>query len=471
VHEVALTALPVDRFEPIIEPRQAEDFAEALAFGRWSLDGRVFWHVNSTDTGGGVAELLQSVLGYLRGAHIDARWLSIDGDESFFTVTKRLHHLLHGENGDGGGLGDPERAAYEDTLAGEAAQLCGRLSPGDVVVLHDPQALGLAPAVRDAGARVVFGCHIGADTPNAETRGAWEFLRPYVTATMRQVFSRAAYTWEGLDPEEVAIIPPCIDAFSPKNQDLSPMTVGAVLARSGVVPDDQADASAAFVRMDGTPAVVQQVATMVEDRPVPGHAPVVTQISRWDALKDHARVMEGLVSQLAGDGDAELILAGPAPDGVADDPEQSDVLGDLVEAWRSLPAAARARVHIACLPLADVEENAAIVNALQRRADVVVQKSLAEGFGLTVAEAMWKGRAVVGSRVGGIQDQIDDGVSGRLIDDPTDTAALGVAVKDLLADPETRARLGAAAHQRVTQDYLAPCFLTRYLDVATALLA
>lgn len=468
MHEVALCALPVDRFDSTVGWRQAEDFAEAVAFARWSLEGRAFWHVNSTATGGGVAELLQSVLGYLRGGQIDARWLSIDGDEAFFTVTKRLHHLLHGENGDGGGLGGAERAAYEDTLAREAAHLCALVSPDDVVVLHDVQTLGLAPAVRDAGARVVWGCHVGSDVPNPETRAAWQFLHPYVTATMRQVFSRACYAWEGLDAKDVAVIPPCIDVFSPKNQDLPPATVRAILARSGVVPDDDVSA-AAFTRRDGTPGAVERGAVMVEDRPVPADAPVVTQISRWDPLKDHARVMEGFASGLSDDGDAELILAGPAPDGVADDPEQSGVLEDLVEAWRSLPATSRRRVHIACLPLADVEENAAVVNALQRRADVVVQKSLAEGFGLTVAEAMWKRRAVVGSRVGGIQDQIDDGVSGRIVDDPTDTAALATAVKELLADPEARARLGAAAHQRVAQDYLAPRFLTQYLDLAKAL--
>lgn len=469
MQEVALPTLQVDRFDPIIGPQQAEDFVEAMAFARWSLDGRAFWHVNSTATGGGVAELLQSVLGYLRGGEIEARWLSIEGDEDFFTVTKRLHHLLHGDKGDGGELGPEERACYEGTLAGEAAQLCARLSPGDVVVLHDPQTLGLAPAARQAGARVAFSCHVGADVPNQETRRAWDFLLPYATTTMRQVFSRAAYAWEGLDPEAVAVIPPCIDAFSPKNQDLPSATVGAVLAWSGIVPDSAVDAAPSFVRPDGTSGGVQRSATMVEEQPVPAAAPLVTQISRWDRLKDHCRVMEGFLSGMDGDGEAELVLAGPAPHDVADDPEDAGVLQELVDAWHSLPQAARRRVHIACLPLADVEENAVIVNALQRRADVVVQKSLAEGFGLTVTEAMWKRRVVVGSRVGGIQDQIDDGVSGRLIDDPTDVAALGTVIRELLADPETRHRLGVAAHERVARDYLAPCFLTRYLDLATAL--
>jgi trehalose synthase len=160
-----------------------------------------------------------------------------------------------------------------------------------------------------------------------------------------------------------------------------------------------------------------------------------------------------------------LVLAGPAADSVRDDPEGEEVLHQVQEAWANLPRSKRARVHLVCLPMEDLEENGAIVNALQRRADVIVQKSLAEGFGLTVTEAMWKARPVLASRVGGIRDQITHGKSGLLLEDPSDLAAFGRATATLLEDHQRAARLGEEAHRRVRQDYLAPRRLTQELDL------
>jgi trehalose synthase len=461
---MSLSDLSPDRFDEILPPQSAAHFAEQLAKTRSLLDGHTFWHVNSASAGGGVAEMLESVLGYVRGAGIETRWLVIDGGDEFFTVTKRIHHLLHGESGDGGPLGDAERAIYEDTLAHDAAEVAKHVQVGDVVVLHDPQTLGLAPLLREAGAALIWSCHVGADQPNDGTRLAWDFLRPYVAATGAQVFSRGAYRWEGLDDSRVAVIPPCIDAFSAKNQALSPETVRAILYAAGVATGMNGGRPR-FVRRDGSDGKVCNQAQMIEREPLPMDARVVTQVSRWDPLKDHQDVMNTFVQHIAERTDAHLVLAGPAPQAVSDDPEGEAVLEELREGWAALHPEVQQRVHIACLPMADIEENAAIVNALQRHADVIVQKSLAEGFGLTVAEAMWKGRPVVGSRVGGIQDQIDNGVSGRLVDDPADLAAVGDAVIDLLDDPERSRKLGSAAHQRVVDDYLAPRYLTSFLEL------
>ena len=158
------------------------------------------------------------------------------------------------------------------------------------------------------------------------------------------------------------------------------------------------------------------------------------------------------------------MLAGPAAAGVADDPEGADVLAEVIAAWHRLPLASRAHVHIACLPMDDASENAAMVNALQRHADVVVQKSLAEGFGLTVAEAMWKGRPVVVAGVGGILDQVTDGVTGLVVD-PTDLEAFGAAVSRLLTDGPLSERLARAARDRVEQDYLEPRHLHQWVDL------
>jgi trehalose synthase len=207
-----------------------------------------------------------------------------------------------------------------------------------------------------------------------------------------------------------------------------------------------------------------------EDRRLDGARPIVCQVSRWDRLKDPVGVIEGLAASLPAV-DADLVLAGPAVAAVADDPEGLEVLDEVGAARSALPEAARSRVHLACLPMDDVEENAAIVNALQRRSDVVVQKSLAEGFGLTVAEAMWKRKPVVGSRVGGIQDQIVDGTSGVLIDDPTDLESFRDAVLGLLADPARARAVGQAARERVRDRFLGTAGLLRYLDLLERLLA
>ena len=170
----------------------------------------------------------------------------------------------------------------------------------------------------------------------------------------------------------------------------------------------------------------------------------MAQVSRWDRLKDPLGILSAFAEHVHADEEPHLLLAGPDVTAVADDPEGAEVFDEVEAAWHGLPQRVRRRVHLALLPMDDADENAVIVNALQRRADVVVQKSLAEGFGLTVAEAMWKGRPVVASDVGGIQDQIEDGKTG-LPRRPTDLAAFGDRVNRLLADPHDAERMGAAA--------------------------
>jgi len=469
VDEVAITSLPPDKFDPILGTERAREFAETLAHSRRVLEGRTVWHINSTSAGGGVAEMLQSILCYLVGAGITTRWLVIDGNDDFFEVTKRLHHLLHGEPGDGGPLGPAEHEIYETALAADAERMAELIQPGDAVVLHDPQTLGLAEALNGRGANLIWTCHIGADAADKHTRAAWDFLLPYVRHTRAQVFSRRQYAWKCLPPAGVSVIPPCLDAFSPKNQHLDKAVVDAIIDAAGIIADTPR-AQPEFLRQDGASAKVSNPAEVIEDERIPPGARLVTQISRWDPLKDHIGVMTGFVEHVTADLDAHLVLAGPAPESITDDPEGQQSLDELRAAWQALPASQRRRVHLACLPMDDLEENGAIVNALQRRSNVVVQKSLAEGFGLTVAEAMWKSRPTIGSRVGGIQDQIEEGVSGRLIDDPEDLPALGRAISELLTHPEVGERLGSSGHDRVLDEYLAPRHLTRYLRLIDTVL-
>jgi trehalose synthase len=460
---VDIAPLPADRFDAFVAAEPLDRFLTVLEAGADRFADRTLWHVNSTSQGGGVAEMLQSLLGYLAGAGIRTRWMVIDGDDSFFDVTKRIHHLLHGKRGDAGPLGASERETYERNVADDARELVEMVRDGDVVVLHDPQTLGLAPALRGSGAHIVWSCHVGVDEPNKLAREAWDFLRPYVDSTDAQIFSRRSYVWEGLRPEHVEVMPPCIDAFAPKNQGLDGSTVRAMLRVAGLIDDNGAGGTPSFVRRDGTTGTVARAAH-VEGGPLPSRSRIVLQVSRWDPLKDPVGLLKAFVDHVPSDPSIRLVLAGPEADATADDPEAEETLAKVRAVRDRLPTPSRSRVHLASLPMDDVDENASIVNALQRQAAVVVQKSLAEGFGLTVAEAMWKERAVVAGRVGGIQDQIVDGVSGALVD-PTDPSAVGDAISNLLRDPERAAEMGRRGHARVCEEFLPPRYLTRLLEL------
>ena len=461
--EVAVTSLAPERFREVLSAESLARFERTLARGRELLDGRTLWTVNSTAQGGGVAEMLRSLIGYVRGAGIDARWTVIGGDDDFFRVTKRLHNRLHGAD-DGGELGERERAIYERRCTAEAELLAPRLTSSDVVLLHDPQTAGMIPRLVAAGVPVIWRAHIGLDMPNDLARDAWRFLIPYVECADEYVFSRPTYAWEGLDPDKLTVISPSIDAFSPKNQAMPFTGVTAVLRAAGLAADHHHPSRAVFERLDGSTGRVLRAARMIEENALGLDTPLVVQVSRWDRLKDPLGVLAGFVEHTRADEDPHLVLAGPDVTAVADDPEGAEVLAEVETAWRELPRAARRRVHLALLPMDDPDENAVIVNALQRRADVVVQKSIAEGFGLTVAEAMWKGRPVVASAVGGIQDQIEDGVTGLLVE-PHDLAAFGERVSGLLADPHAAERIGVAARDRVRELFLGPRHLGQYVDL------
>jgi trehalose synthase len=412
--------------------------------------------------------MLPSLLAYTRGAGHDSRWLVIAGTPDFFRITKRLHHALHGSPGDGSPLGPDERAVYQEVLAANAGELLARVRPRDVALLHDPQTAGLAPHLARAGATVIWRSHIGHERTSAEVEQGWAFLVPYLADVRAFVFSRAAYVPSSCDPARTAIIPPSLDPFTAKNQDLDEATIRAILVLTGLVEGLAGVGAPTFVRQDGSPGRVDRAAEVVRVGRAPAwDAPLVVQVSRWDPLKDPLGVLRGFVRLLADDdvGGAHLVLAGPDVRAVADDPEGAACFAAVEATWRTLPDARRQRVHLVSLPMADVEENAAIVNALQRHAAVVVQKSLHEGFGLTVTEAMWRGRPIVASAVGGIQDQIDDDVHGLLLRDPTDLAAFGAALRRLLEDLTDGARLGEHARQRARDEYLGVRHLTQYADL------
>jgi trehalose synthase len=447
VEQVLVAPRPIAPLAGVVgEGRMEALRASAHELGR-HLNGRTVWQVNSTATGGGVAELLHELLGYLPDLGGSSPWAVIDGDELFFEITKRLHNRIHGA-ATGRELDADDHEHYQRVSHANAQNLMARVRPGDVVVLHDPQTAGMVPQLVAYGACVVWRCHIGSPAPSQVAVDAWEFLRPYITPAHLHVFSRPQYRPEFISTDTSWVIRPSIDPFSAKNEHLDPSEVVRILRSAAILEGP---------RQVGPTARVQAY-----ELPDPS-TPIVTQISRWDRLKDMRGVMHAFAEHVAGGVEAYLILAGPETDGVSDDPEGAEAYAECVVDWGDLAPYARRRIMLASLPMEDPVANARMVNALQRHASVVVQKSLAEGFGLTVAEAMWKARPVVGSSVGGIVDQLGHG-NGVLVD-PADALAFGKAVRNLLEDPGKARDLGETAQKFVKDRLLADIHLLRWIHL------
>jgi trehalose synthase len=465
VHEVEVTAVSPERLVPLLRPDRGRELQALAETGRKVLEGRTIWNISSTAAGGGVSEMLHRFVRYVRGADVACRWLVIEGTPEFFAVTKRVHNRIHGERGDDGTLGDAERTVYRGVTDRNTDSLDRLVGPDDVVIVHDPQPIGLVPGLRDRGIPVIWRCHVGTETTNRWTDEAWVFLRPWVEAADAVVFSRAAYMPEWLPGAQSRVIAPAIDPLSAKNQPLDEDAVLAILGRAGIL--EPAGDGAFFVDSDDhRRKVTTEAVVLREGGPLAPDVPLLVQVSRWDRLKDMAGVLQAFVEGRVGeDTGGHLLLVGPDVAGVTDDPEGQQVLDECKAMWKALPAAARSTVSLVSLPMDDLEQNAAIVNAVQRHAAVVAQKSVREGFGLTVSEAMWKGRPVVGSAVGGIQDQIRDGIDGLLVADPHDLGAFAEAVRSLLGDTGRALEMGKAAHERVRDNFLADRDLGEWMEL------
>ena len=329
----------------------------------------------------------------------------------------------------------------------------------------------MALSLVEAGAWVIWRCHVGRERSNEWTDQAWSFLRDHLAPCAAFIFSLRTYIPSWIDKSRGWVIPPSIDPFSPKNQELSATSVARTLQRIGLLsgPDPS---PGSFTRRDGSAGLVERRASIVS---VDGFAlepnvPVIVQVSRWDKLKDMDGVMAGFASGVVGRVAAQLILVGPAVGDVTDDPEEKEVFAHCFALWEALPVSVRRHVRLVGLPMDDIDENAAMVNALQRSATVIVQKSLEEGFGLTVTEGMWKAKAVVASKVGGIAEQIAPG-TGILLEDPTNLAAFAQAVAGLLERPNEISRLGARARQHVLDGFVGDIHLVRYARLMESLVS
>lgn len=455
------------------------------------LEGRTLWMVNSTAEGGGVAEMMPKLVSLLRELGLDAKWAVIGPEaQRFFDLTKHLHNLIH-DSGPSR-LGGGDRALYESVSEQAADALQPHLSEGDVLAVHDPQPLGMGAVLkRRLGLPMLWRCHIGLDQETENTRAAWDFLRPFVEPYDRTVFSIDDYVPRFL-AEKTEIIPPAIDPLSHKNRDLSAHKLSGVLCNAGLccasqevlTPDFEHQAKR--VQPDGSLGP----ATEPADLEMLFHS-TVTQVSRWDRLKGWVPLLQGFARMKerhyagdTGNGDfvksdekhperhhrrldmVRLLLAGPDPTAIQDDPEGQATFERICQQWQELPPEIQKDVAILALPMNSRKENALMVNALQRSSTVIVQNSLREGFGLTVTEAMWKRIPVMSNtRAVGPRQQITHACDGWLIDDPEDPEQVAEGLDYLLNDRGERAVLARTAQRRAHDQFMIFSQLEDWLEL------
>jgi trehalose synthase len=441
------------------------ELREEARLHRPPLAGRTAWMLSSTAAGGGVAEMMPRLVALLGELGVDARWIVMRAQPAFFALTKRLHNLIHGV-GDPD-LGPADRELFEAVSRDCAAELAGMLSPRDLLVVHDPQPLAVgALAKRAIGVRAIWRCHIGHGEDSPQARAAWRFLQPYAAEYERAVFSAPEYFRDFL-AGRASLMHPSIDPIDHKNRDLAPTKLVGILANAGLVQATHPVLAPPFraparrLRSDGAfvPAVAEHEIGLL-------FRPIVAQISRWDRLKGFAPLLEGFCLLKERIGQARearhrrrleivrLVLAGPDPGSIQDDPEAQAVLAELSVRYQRLPRPLADDIALLLLPMESRKDNALMVNCLQRCAALVVQNSLREGFSLTVTEAMWKGVAVLGSRSTGIRQQLRDQLDGRLLSNAAEPREVAAALDEMLAASKQRQAWGRSAHGRVYQEFL-----------------
>jgi len=394
----------IEEYQPIV----GKNVIDELRLLGGHLAGKRIQNVNSTFSGGGVAEILSRLVPLLNQLGIDARWDVIQGDDAFFDVTKKFHNALHGKDQ---AIGDDDFEIFIQTSRKNIDEM--RLN-ADVYFIHDPQPIMLVSRKTELPGKWIWRCHIDISHPNQRV---WEFLNQYVCKYDAAVFSAPAFSQKL--PIRQFLISPSIDPLSDKNKELTSAQIEAVLNKYSLDPDK----------------------------------PMVVQISRFDYLKDPVGVIDAFEMVRKGIA-CQLILAGGT---ATDDPECAEVLDKVRDRADGNPD-----IKVLLIPPgSDIE-----INALQRAATVILQKSLKEGFGLTISEALWKSKPVVASAVGGIPLQIINKFTGLLCHS-VDGAAY--ALKQLLSNPDLASQLGKNGREHVKQNFLITRHLKEYLLLFIAL--
>lgn len=397
-------AVSLDDYREVAGPEVIEELVVVADHVR----GRRLQNINSTSVGGGVAEILTRMIPLLRELGVDATWDVIKGDQAFFNVTKAFHNALHGK------AEEISEEMFETFRATTEMNVRDVNITGDYLIIHDPQPAGLIKRKKDTGGRWTWRCHIDVSSPDPRV---WGFLKPYVEQYDAAIFSMPDFAQQ-LSIQQF-MVAPSIDPLSDKNKDIDQDQVDKVLEKYKLDPE----------------------------------RPILTQISRFDRLKDPVGVIAAyrMVKRRY---DCQLVLAGG---GAPDDPEGEQVLQEVQQA-----AADGHDIHVLLLPpFSDLE-----INALVRGSTIIFQKSIKEGFGLTVSEALWKKKPVIAGAVGGIKLQIVNGVTGFLVHSPEGAAN---RASQLLGDLKLRKTIGENGYQHVKQNFLLTRHVKDYMLLMLAL--
>ena len=386
--------LKLEDYEPIVGPQVIEEL-KSLAK---NLEGKRILHVNSTAVGGGVAEILNRMVPLLGELGVQTSWDVVKGGEVFYAVTKKIHNALHGNEQT---FNDNDFDVFFDVQEKNLNQM--RLDE-DIVFIHDPQPIGLVKRKKEFRNKWIWRCHVDVSNPQASV---WNFLRTFVEQYDKSVFSAPAFSQKLSIPQ--ALICPSIDPLSDKNREMSQSEIQKIIERFHIPLDK----------------------------------PLVTQVSRFDRLKDPVGVIKAF-KQVQGYVDARLLLIGGTAD---DDPEGAEVLEEVKNEAGNDPDI----LILSLSPTSHLE-----INAIQRVSTVILQKSLKEGFGLTITEALWKGKPVIAGAVGGIPLQITHKYSGILTHSVEGAAYW---LKQLLQEPSFAKKLGENGREHVRQNFL----LTRHI--------
>lgn len=398
----------LERYAEVVGDRSVEQLRQLAE----PLAGTRIVHVNSTREGGGVAEILRKLVPLTRELGLETSWEVVEGEADFYRCTKGMHNALQGDPVD---IPDSLLESYEETNARNAEVLANTLGDADVVFIHDPQPAALLGHFPDRKGMWIWRCHIDLSQPH---RPVWRYLRDRVAAYDASIFSLASFA-KAL-PNKQYLIPPCIDPLSDKNRSLEPETIEEVRNDLGLDPD----------------------------------RPLLLQVSRFDRFKDPVGVIRAYHLAKKFYPELQLVLAGGT---ATDDPEGEEVLQEVRLASEGDPD-----VHVLLLP----PDAHTTINALQRMADIVLQKSIREGFGLTVTEGLWKGHPVIGGNTGGIRLQITDGRTGYLVNSPEGAA---LRIREILHDPERGKRMGREARSFVRENFLITRLLREHLTVVYSL--
>lgn len=386
-----------------------------------ALMGKKVVHVNSTSRtgGGGVAEVLRSLFPLMKGVGLDAKWLVIKPAKKFFDVTQKIHDTLQGSREN---LTKEEKDIYikESKKLAEAFDK----QKADIWIFHDPQPLAI-PFFANNFKAAISRIHIDLSNPNPKT---WDFLFPFFTPYKKIIFSLKEFVHPRLPRKKIAVFPPAIDPLLSKNKPLPLRTAKTIISHLNIHPN----------------------------------RPFIAQISRFDRWKDPIGVIQAFYMAKNEIPDLQLVLMGLVL--ASDNPKAGAVFKEVKRYVKGDPA----NIHLFYSPKQIKHENDVLVNTFQVAADVVIQKSIKEGFGLTVAEAMWKGKPVIGGNARGIRLQISDGYNGFLVNNPKECAE---RIVQLIKDPSLAHQMGERAHQTVKEKFLMPRLLRDYLKLFQEIMA